>query len=322
MNMFRAATPIGLALVAALAGAPANAITIEFDYSYDTRGFFTDMTTGAPLTERRALLESAAGFYSGFTDQLSAITPQSGDSWSATIVHPSLGGPQVTLTDIDIPANTVRLYVGGSPSAPGVLGFAGSGSGLTATGSDNFIDSVFHRGQGNTLGENAVDVAPWGGYIWFNANNDWHFGEDADGLSAGKPDFLTTAIHEIAHVLGFGDADSWYAQIDNGLFTGSASTAVFGAPVPLDQYGAHWAEGTMSEYDGVAQETLMDPSTPRGTRQLMTVLDYAGLADIGWEVKPVPLPAGAWLFISALLAVGFTARQQRRGISTPTTGAA
>ncbi len=276
------------------------ALQIEFDYRFDTRGFFTDQLTGAPIVERRQLLDVAATFYSGFTDMLNPITSGVGDSWSVSIVHPSLEGGlanPVTLVDEFIPQDTIKIFVGGSPSAPGVLGFAGRGFDLMATGSSQFIQTVANRGQ------TGDDFGVWGGYIWFNSNNSWYFNEDASGLSPGNPDFLTTAIHEIGHVLGFGSADSWFNKIVDGMFTGINSVASYGGNVPLDQFGAHWAEGVTSLYNGEFQETLMDPSTPAGERQLLTELDYAAFADIGWEVAVVPLPAAFWLMLSSFFAL-------------------
>lgn len=299
----------------ALALSPAHAIQIEFDYTYDTRGFFTDLVTGAPIAERRALLDTAASFYSGFTDTLAAISPQAGDSWSVNFSHPSLAGPAVTLTNLSIPENTLRVYVGGSPSGPGVLGFAGTGNSVTATGSAEFVDAVHTRGQANATGAQATDYGIWGGTIWFNANNDWYFGTDPAGLSPGHPDFLTTATHELGHILGFGEADSWHAQIDHAsnAFLGAHSVAAYGGPVPLDLYGLHWGEGVYSTYEGLSQETLMDPSTARGLRELPTVLDYAGFRDIGWQVAVVPEPAEWAMLLAGLGLVASLGRRRVRG---------
>lgn len=293
---------------------PVQAIIIQFDYHYDTRGFFTDVSTGAPLSERREMLELAADFYAGFSDQLSPITPQAHDTWSVTITHPSLGGPPLRLTDLTIAADTIRVFVGGSPSAPGVLGFAGAGNNLSASGSGAFVSDVLSRGQPNTRGENASDYGVWGGYIWFNTVQDWYFGADTDGLSTGRPDFLTTATHELGHILGFGTADAWFSQIDESThtFIGAAATAAYGGAVPLDQFNNHWAEGVNSEVLGILQETLMDPSTVRGLRELPTRLDYAGFSDIGWQVTTVSLPISVWLFGSVLL--GWSVRSWRRAV--------
>ncbi len=298
------------ALTLLLGHGSALALTIEFDYSFDTRGFFTDPVTGAAITERRAILDLAASFYSGFADALAAIEPQAGDSWSVSFTHPSLGGPALTVVDQVIAADTVRIYVGGSASAPGVLGFANTGYNLQASGSASFVDAVLARGQENALGAGASDYATWGGMIWFNAANDWYFGASESGLGSSQSDFLSTAIHEIGHILGFGTAASWTALLDGGYFHGAASMAEYGGPVPVDRYGVHWAEGVMSLVDGRAQETLMDPSTPAGQRQLPTALDYAGFVDIGWQVSPVPEPQTYAMLLAgvALLA----ARHRRR----------
>lgn len=302
---------IWLGSIAALS--PAHAINIEFDYTYDTRGFFTDQITGAPITERRQLLETAASYYSGFTDDLAPIAPQPGDTWSVSFGHPSFAGPAVTLTDLSVPEDTIRVYVGGSSSAPGVLGAAGIGYNLTATGSSQFVDAVLTRNQSNATGAHAQDYGIWGGSIWFNANNDWYFGKDSSGLTPGHPDFLTTATHELGHILGFGEADSWHSQIDDasGTFLGASSVAAYGSPVPLDQYHMHWAHGTASTLDGVLQNTMMDPSTVKGQRELPTVLDYAGFRDIGWQVSPVPEP-GEWaMLLAGLGLIAFATRPRR-----------
>jgi len=291
-----------LLVILLLSSNEASSISIEFDYSYDTHGLFTDEITGAPIEARRSLLNTAASFYAGFSDNLTPITPQSKDSWSVSIGHPSSTGSSLTLDNLNIDSNTIRIYVGGSPSAPGVLAFAGTGFDLTANGSTGFVDAVNTRGQLNTTGQNASDYGVWGGSIWFNSGIDWYFNESSAGL-VSQSDFLTTATHEIGHILGFGKADSWFSQIVNGVFTGTASITEHGLPVTIGQNSSHWGEGTMSFYSGMEQETLMDPNTPFGQRQLPTDLDYAGFADIGWQVAPVPLPPALWLFGIGLVSL-------------------
>ncbi len=240
------------------------------------------------------------------------------DEWSVSITHPSLAGPAVLLEDLQVPADTLRVFAGGSNSAPGVLGFAGTGDGLEATGSPAFVDAVIARGQENTVGTGATDYGVWGGYIWFNAAQDWYFDASPPPSGSTQPDFLTTAIHELGHLLGFGEADSWFALVDAAApqFAGAASVDAHGGPVPLDRFLSHWAAGVSSTVDGVAQQTLMDPSTVRGTRELPTALDYAGLRDIGWEVpvSPVPLPAPVLLLAGGLAGLAIGAPRRGRTI--------
>ncbi len=309
----RAAKRTGAALLLA-APLAASALTIQFDYRYDTRGFFTDAETGEPIAERRAVLEAAAAVYAPFTDSLAAINPGEGDSWSVRFTHPSLGGPAVTLSNATVAADTLVVFVGGSPSAPGVLGFANTGHSLTASGSDEFVDSVLTRGQPNATGAAATDYGTWGGMIWFNETANWYFGLDAEGLGASQNDFLTTATHELGHILGFGSAASWTAQIGaDGRFAGAASVAAHGGTVVLDSVRSHWASNTWSVLpDGTAQATLMDTSTGAGRRELMTQLDYAGFADIGWQVAVVPEPGTALLGLSGLAVVGGALRRRQQ----------
>ncbi|OUR73844.1 hypothetical protein A9Q78_02130 [Methylophaga sp. 41_12_T18] len=278
-----------IGLVAALVSSNVAAVSINFDYQFDTSGFFTNLNTGEAITERRQALDLAASYYEGFTDNLTTIQSHNSNTWSVSITNPGNISQQVTLVDETINQDTIKIFVGGSSSYPGVLGFAGTGS-VSASGTAEFTNSVINRGQGSG------DYGIWGGYAWFNAVHDWSFSTDANDLTSSSPDFLTTAIHEIGHILGFGTADSWFSNIENGFFTGSNSIASFGDAIPVDPFSSHWAEGTMSTVDGLVQETLMDPSTPYGTRQLLTELDYAGFADIGWQLTAVPLPASIWLF--------------------------
>ncbi len=119
-------------------------------------------------------------------------------------------------------------------------------------------------------------------------STDWYFGSELSGIGANQADFLSVAIHEIAHVMGFGTSTNWQNLVSGTDFIGTKSTEIYGNPVPLD--GGHWDDSVT--IDG--RETAMDTTLSDGTRQLLTRLDYAGLEDIGWQVDsavyatPVP----------------------------------
>jgi len=280
---------ISSAILLMIVSAPAQAISIQFDYSYDG-GFFDDQS-------RRDLLQQAAGFYSSFTDKLLAISAGENDQWSVQFNNPSNVGTQVQQHNLAVSTDTITVYVGGSAMGSGVLGFGTNGTVFNVSGSNQFVDSIYTRGQENATGATATDFGTWGGAISFNSDVNWFWGETIDGLDASYNDFLTTATHELGHVLGYGTADSWFNLIEDELFSGAASVAAYGGLVPVVG-SAHWAEGVMSTYNGMDQEAMMDPSTPGGVRQLPTVLDYAGFEDIGWQVAAVPLPGAFWLMLS------------------------
>jgi hypothetical protein len=149
---------------------------------------------------------------------------------------------------------------------------------------------------------NTNDFAPWGGCLSFGTTRNWYFNTNgATGVPAGRPDFHSFAVHELAHLLGFGLAGdpfssqvnargSWSARVNvnNATFLGSNSVALYGAPVPLDAYALHWKEGTVSsaEMTALSQEAEMDPTLNAGVRKGLTLLDWAALKDIGWNVLP------------------------------------
>jgi len=277
--------------------AASTSLIIEFDYTYDHGNFFANQ-------ERRDVLNHAASFYSVFTDSLSAVTPTGTNTWQARIKNPSPGfDPYAyyTIDNIAINSSTLKIYVGaGSAGGFPVLGQASSMGIQSASGNQEFITDLTTRGQGTTSGDQANDYGALGGSIWFNSDPDWYFGIDEAGLTSKQPDFLTTATHEIGHILGFGTADSWQNLIDeNNLFNGSASKNIYGQAVPTDG-SSHWAEGVISYYKGYVQETMMDPSTPYGQRQNPTTLDMAGLADIGWEISVVPVPSSLLMLLTGL----------------------
>src|SRR5262249_60487213 len=86
---------------------------------------------------------------------------------------------------------------------------------------------------------------------------------------------------------GCGRSPPWARFVAGDFFSGPASVASFGGPVPLAPDHGHWAEGTQSG----GTEAAMDPSLATGLRKLFTDLDFSALKDIGWMVTSLYTPA-------------------------------
>ena len=298
-------THLGAAAVMGLllGASSARAILIDFRYDYDSSGFFADQ-------ERRDRLNDAAAFFTPFLDDLAPIQPDPPiNSWTADFNNPSTGAGEL-IDNLPVPADTLIVYVGAQNiSAPGGGGPGGYG-GVTADPSLSFGDTVAARGQAGALSGTPTDFGPWGGTITFDSDAPWHFGATTAGLDSSEYDFLSVAIHELAHVLGFGIAPSWDTWRPGlGLsFNGPASVDRYGGAVPLAD-AEHWNFGLTDVLNGTSQEVAMDPDITVGTRKVFTRLDYAGLNDVGWVPEPTTL---------LLLAFGCLAASRRvRGSSRP-----
>ena len=257
----------------AIVGASPSAgpLSIRFDYSLDSLGFFGSQ-------ERRNSLQFAANsIVSKFSDQLTAIRPTGIDQWTALFLNPATGA-ETTRSNLIIPANEILIYAGARPLNSGELGRGEKGGFNATSNSQAFIDAVEARGQPGALLNTPTDFGPWGGSVAFSTTANWHFGLTTDGLDANEFDFVSIASHEIMHSLGFGLADSWNAKVSGG-FTGANSVAISGkSPVPLNDV-SHWAVGTTNN----GQLALMSPEASNGQRRLPTRLDFAGLQDVGWQ---------------------------------------
>ncbi len=267
-----------------LAGLSYANIDIVFDYSFDTNNFFADQT-------RRNILEDVAGFFeTHITDDLLAIDSAGGNSFNVGFFNPGTGATEV-INNFDVAADTLVIFVGGRELGGSTLGQGGPG-GFSVSGSSTFVNNAITRGETPTTdgvrGSTATDFAPWGGAVTFDVSTNWYFDTDTSTTEAfSGSDFYSVALHEVAHVLGYGTSDSWDNLVINGSFTGDNAVAENGGNVPLAGADtAHWRAGTRSTIFGTTtnQEAAMDPSITVGTRKRMTDLDMAGLADIGWEV--------------------------------------
>lgn len=282
-------------VVIALSPQVAQAIDIRFDYRYDTDGMFA-----AP--ERRAALDFAAETFEAFTDQLSPISLSAGN-WNAQFNHPSESSV-VNMVGEGIAANEILIFVGsydlqGSALARGTVGA------FYSVSTPDLLDTLQTRGQPNASGSSPTDFGRWGGAITFDTlktgettPRDWHF-DLATPPPAGVMDLVSVALHEIAHVMGFSVSTNpakpfsleTHLDHENLLFTGPNVQAASGGPAPMDPSGHHWEGSIKSEFDGNLQAPIMTPNIYTGVRRGFTTLDYAAMADIGWEVPEEMLAA-------------------------------
>ena len=296
-------------LLAAAQAALAN-IDIQFDFSYDSSNFF------AANPGSIAVLDAAASvFETRFADTLSAITSSGANHFSPSFFDPSAPAANITLSNQSVASDVIRIYVGASGLGGSTRGLGGPG-GFDCSGFSGFCSTDTQRGQGETrnlydangnlVSRDAVDVAPWGGSISFdNSATNWHFGLTTAGLNSSQADFYSVAVHEVAHVLGFGTSDSFTARTFGSDFVGAST----GAVALSDDLG-HWADGTLGSVDGLSQQAAMSPSIVGGQRKYFTDLDFAAMRDIGWQVTAVP-EASSWaMLLAGLGLVGFAARRR------------
>ncbi len=152
------------------------------------------------------------------------------------------------------------------------------------------------------------------GYLTINTNaaRPWFFDatpETADDIPvADHYDLITTVVHEFGHILGFSrNRQARYVKSfgkQDERFSGPAAMkANQGKPVPLEFDSSHirgdwWNERHLGvpPIDRYAMHTA-DPV--QGYRALMTVLDAAIMADIGWKIDYRSVPRDPYLSKSA-----------------------
>ncbi len=288
------------ALLAASQPAFAN-IDVKFDYRYDSSGFFT----GANSSRQNLLNAAASVFETRFQDSLTAITPSASNTFNASFFQPDTG--TVThLPGLSVAADQIVVFVG-AYNLGGTLAIGGPG-GFSVNGSPDFISNASSRGQAGAVAPIETDFGPWGGAISFNSASSWYMDPNpkTDESFSGF-DFYSVAIHELAHVLGFGSAASFENLASGGAFTGPAVDALVGYNPLLTSDGGHWASGL--RYLG--QEVAMDPSIASGQRKPFTELDYAAMKDIGWNVSSIP-EAETWaMMLAGLGLLGWRLRTYR-----------
>lgn len=254
------------------------AVHVRFDYTYDTRGYFS-----AP--ERRAALEDVAeAITANIGDSLTAIAPGGSNTWQARTWN-SATNSQLTIANPVVNADEIVIYITAG-NLGGALGVA-SGAAYSASGSQTWLDNVRTRGQAGA--SNGTDFSTWGGLISFNSGANFNF---FGTPSRTQYDFRTAASHEMLHLFGFGLENASYTRYaTTGFFTGPSAMATAGYAVRLQPgENDHFAPNT--RYAGL--ESVMTPSVTAGQVKRIGALERAVLRDIGWgstpsAVRPAPI---------------------------------
>jgi hypothetical protein len=296
--MRRLATLLALLLLHAPA---AGAINFVFDYTYAGGTFLDDPGV-------MSLLDTAAAEFTPFTDNLARIDEADfgpPNTWSARIENPSTGAYPTDIPGLVVPEDTLVIYVGAMELGGTTAGSAAPGGWTIAYSDPNWLDTVDFRGQ--TGEPSNTDYGPWGGYISFDTTTNWNL--DAGLPAFDEVDFLSVAVHELGHIMGVGPSGSWQALVNfSNEFTGTEAVNIYGSNVPLEAGGSHFADSLVG-----VPEPAMDPVITTGARKLLTALDYAAFADIGWEVPLALLPepdTGLLVASAALLLVGLSATRR------------
>ncbi|MGC1504305.1 MAG: hypothetical protein WA782_09225 [Sulfitobacter sp.] len=246
----------------------AGSFSMEFDYRFDTFGFFT--------AEVRAAMEEVARIWENIIQD---EFPDFDAGQTVSVRNPETND-LVPIT-LDQTIDDLLIFVGSDTGAS--INMGSTTSNILADAGPSGFDSVFSdlnslriandfRGQGPT-----TDFEPYIGSARFNRDVDWNF--SIAGPVDGKVDFIETALHEIGHVLGIGPSGTYSAFVTGTQFTGPNAIATnSGQPVPLQSAtDDHVRDGFLND------TVLMDPSIS-GERNMPSDIDKALLADIGYEI--------------------------------------
>lgn len=283
---------------------------IKFDYRFDKLGFFT--------SERKAVLEAAAEVWSAYIKDefddvtfknaiqvpIASITQETNTSsqpTGANVIVKDLHSVKCSCSqccshnlnavsegtssyfNIEITNKTAVL----EEPIDDVLIFAYSvdmPDGVTTLGNAGPFGSYI---IGSDLDEryNGDDFQPWLGTVFFNHNADFYFDSTplTDDVPDKQSDFFSAALHEIGHILGIGSAPVFQRLTDekNMEFEGENSISVNGGePVRLHDDLSHIHEDSDIE-------ALLEPTSTRGEKTLLSDLDLALLEDIGYQTNLV-----------------------------------
>ena len=245
-----------------------SAFHIEFDYSYDTSGWFDEV--------KKQNLEYAASLWS---DRINQDWTNIAAGTQINVLNPNLGRYETKVLTRDV--DDIVIYVG-------AIDLNSSSWSGTATAMASSNSSFTYAGRPNTTSA----YQPAVGAITFSTNPQWVGGgqrtwffdstpEDQSDVpgSQDTADFVLIAAHELGHILGIGSGSQAYANLiaDQTLY-GANSVAVYGAGVPVSGPQGHIGGNVTINGD-------IPLLAPGGTvKRTPSVLDYAILSDIGYNI--------------------------------------
>lgn len=238
---------------------------IQIDYRFDTAGFFADQA-------RKDALEGACRIWGRL---LSDSFPDVPKGTYVKVRDPQKPTEPAEALTLDYDIDDLVVFVGSSDLPPNVTGIASPTAGLSGVTDDTLRTSLQQRFDGAAF-------QPWTGWISFDSGAAFHFDPQPEldaPVPSGKVDFVSVALHEIGHVLGFGTADAFNGKITGTAFTGAKTSALNGGPLQLTSDLGHAPNTTMSG----GTRLLMDQSDAPGTRYLPTPLDRAVFEDLGFH---------------------------------------